>query len=112
MPQPRKYETRAEQQAAYRKRRTISEQELLAQKGLPPLPAIPTMPGITRWKAMIQHAHALLCAATDEMQNYHDDRSEQWQNSANAEDMHARVEYLQESVAQLECIEWCRCPST
>lgn len=61
---------------------------------------------------MIEQAHTLLSEAIDEMQNYHDDRSEQWQDSAKAEDLLARVEYLQESVAQLECIEWTRCPST
>jgi hypothetical protein len=112
MPQPRKYETRAEQQAAYRKRRSLSDQELLAQKGLPPLPAIPTIPGIVRWKAMIEQAHMLVSKATDEMQNYHDDRSEPWQDSANAEDLLARVEHLQETMLQLQGIEWSRCSLT
>ena len=105
MPQPRKYGTRAEQQAAYRKRRTLSDRELLAQKGLPPLPAIPTMPGNPRWRAMIEQAHTLLSEAIDEMQNYHDDRSEQWQDSTKAEELLARVDQLQETVAQLQGVE-------
>jgi hypothetical protein len=117
MPQPRKYETRAQQQAAYRKRRSLSDQELLAQKGLPPLPGtrlrvIPTMPGIVRWKAMIEQAYTLLSGAVVEMQNYHDDRSEQWQESINAEDLLGRVEHLQETMVQLQGIEWSRCPLT
>ena len=105
MPQPRKYQTRAEQQAAYRKRRTTSERELLAHKGLPPLPAIPTIPGDARWRAMIEQAHVLLSEAADEMQCYHDDRSEAWQEGAKAEELLARLEQLQETAAQLHNIE-------
>lgn len=105
MPQPRKYETRAEQQAAYRKRRAISAEALLAQKGLPPLPAIPTMPGNARWRAMIEQAHTLIWGAAEEMQTYHDDRSESWQDSAKAEALLDKLEHLQESMAQLQEIE-------
>jgi hypothetical protein len=105
MPQPRKYGTRAEQQAAYRKRMALSQRELLAKKGLPALPTIPTLPGNTRWSAMIQQAHVLLSEAVDEMQNYHDDRSEQWQDSAKAEDLLAKLERLQETMAQLQEVE-------
>ena len=105
MPQPRKYATRAEQQAAYRKRRIISDRELLAQKGLPPLPAIPTIPGNARWSAMIKQAHTLLSEAVVEMQNYHDDRSEQWQDSTKAEELLAKLEHLQETMAQLQEVE-------
>jgi len=105
MPQPRKYHTRAEQQAAYRKRMALSQRELLAKKGLPPLPAIPTLPGNTRWSAMIQQAQTLLCAVVDEMHNYHDDRSEAWQDSAKAEDLLAKLERLQETITQLQEVE-------
>jgi hypothetical protein len=101
MPRPRQYETRAEQQAAYRKRRSCSEQELLAHKGLPPLPAIPTMPGNARWSATIKQVHLLLCQAADEMQTYYDARSELWQESSKAEELIARLECLQESLVQL-----------
>ena len=105
MPQPRKYQTRAEQQAAYRKRRATSDRELLAQKGLPPLPAIPTMPGNARWRAMIDQAHTLLAEAVVEMQIYHDDRSEQWQDSDKAENLLAKAEQLQEAITQLQGVE-------
>ena len=83
----------------------LSQRELLAKKGLPARPVIPTMPGNTRWSAMIQQAHMLLCAVVDEMQNYHDDRSEQWQDSAKAEDLLARLESLQETMARLQEVE-------
>jgi hypothetical protein len=105
MPQPRRYETRAEQQAAYRQRKAASDRALLAQKGLPPLPAVPSIPGHVRWKAMIDQAHMLLSVAAIEMQSYHDERTEQWQDSVRAEELLAKVEHLQETMAQLQGIE-------
>jgi hypothetical protein len=105
MPQPRKYVNRAAQQAAYRGRQTSLQQELLASKGLPLLPPIPNMPGHARWKAMILHAHALLSDAADEMQEYHDDRSEEWQDSEKAVAMLERVELLQEAAQQIQQID-------
>jgi hypothetical protein len=105
MPQPRQYASRAEQQAAYRKRREISDRARLAQKGLPALPSIPSMPGNARWSAMIAQAHLLLSEAVAEMQSYHDDRSEQWQESTKAEDLLAKLEQLQETMEQLQGIE-------
>ena len=105
MPQPRKYANRADQQAAYRQRRIVSDRELLAKKGLPPLPAIPTMPGNARWNAMIAQAHLLLSEAVVEMQDYHDDRSPDWQESTKAQELLARLERLQETADQLQGIE-------
>jgi hypothetical protein len=105
MPQPKKYENRADQQAAYRQRRIVSDRELLAKKGLPPLPAIPTMPGHARWNAMIAQAHLLLSEAAVEIQDYHDDRSPEWQDSSKAEELLAKLERLQETVDQLQGIE-------
>jgi hypothetical protein len=105
MPQPKQYANRAAQQAAYRQRRASSERELLSRKGLPPLPAIPTLPGHARWRAMLSQAQTLLCAAAEEMQTYHDERSEAWQQSANAEELLAKLERLQETISQLEDCE-------
>ena len=105
MPQPRKYATRAEQQAAYRKRKAVSDRERLAQKGLPPLPAIPTMPGSPRWRAMIEQASLLLSATVAEMQGYHDARSEHWQDSTKAEELLAKLEHVQAAIDELDAIE-------
>ena len=102
MPQPRKYATRADQQSAYRQRRVASDRELLSKKGLPALPAIPTMPGNARWSAMIAQAHLLLSEAVVEMQSYHDDRSQEWQDSTKAEELLAKLEHLQETMDQLQ----------
>ena len=105
MPQPRQYASRAEQQAAYRKRREISDRARLAQKGLPALPSIPSMPGNARWSAMIAQAQTLLSEAVSEMQSYHDDRSEPWQESVKAEELLAKLEQLQETIDQLQGID-------
>ena len=105
MPRPRQYDTRAAQQAAYRTRQVQSQQALLAQKGLPPLPAIPTMPGQVRWKAMIAQAQLLLSAAAVEMQTYHDARSESWQEGDKAEALLSKLEHLQETVAELQDLD-------
>jgi hypothetical protein len=94
MPQPRKYATRAAQQSAYRKRQVQEREVLLASKGLPLLPAIPTIAGRVRWKAMVKQAHALLNDAVEEMQCYHDDRSEEWQESEKAEALLERIEEI------------------
>src|SRR5580658_10550207 len=101
MPQSRKYASRAAQQAAYRKRQAREREALLASKGLPLLPAISTIPGHARWNAMLVYAQTLLTDAADEMQEYHDDRSEQWQDSAKAEAMLERVELLHEAAEQI-----------
>lgn len=102
MPQPKKYANRAQQQAAYRQRRACAERELLAQKGLPARPAIPTLPGHARWNAMLCQARSLLGTAVGEMQCYYDERSQAWQESAAAEELLARRECLEEIIAQLE----------
>ncbi len=102
MPQPRKYANRAAQQSAYRKRQAGEQRRLLASKGLPLLPAISAIPGHARWNAMLVHAQTLLIDAADEMQEYHDDRSEEWQDSEKAEAMLERVELLQEAAEQIQ----------
>ena len=77
MPQPRKYASRAQQQAAYRQRRAAAQGAAMQAKGLPALPAIPAMPGTARWRAAVRMAHGLLDTVCDEMRGYADDRSEE-----------------------------------
>jgi hypothetical protein len=97
MPTPRKHSSAAEKQRAYRQRQEHAHRELLAAKGLPPLPVIPTMPGERRWAAMLEQTKATLRTMLDEMQAYQDERSEEWQESD-------RGEALRERIAALEAI--------
>jgi len=92
----------AARQQRFRRRQADARRAEQQAKGLPPLPAIPTMPGNARWSAMIEQARTLLSEAVVEMQNYHDDRSEQWQDSDKAEDLLAKLEHLQETMAHLQ----------
>lgn len=91
MPQPRCYENRALRQLAYRRRTAAARQAHLAAASLPPLPAIPTMPGHRRWEALVKLAQWALETARDEMQDYHDDRSEAWQESDAADTFNERI---------------------
>ena len=105
MPQPRKkYANRARRSSPPTRKRQAGEQRRLhlASKGLPLLPAISAIPGHARWNAMLVHAQTLLIDAADEMQEYHDDRSEEWQDSEKAEAMLERVELLQEAAEQIQ----------
>ena len=105
MPLARQYVNRAAQQAAYRARQALAQSALLRQKGLPPLPAIPSIAGHARWRAMIVCAQRLLSDAAEEMQSYHDARSEVWQESVRAEELLGKMEQLAETLAQLEVID-------
>jgi hypothetical protein len=102
MPQPRLYQTRAEQQAAYRRRLKSVQADLTGQKGLPPLPAIPSMPGKARWRAAMEHAYALLEQTVKEMQHYYDNRSEQWRESPKADDLQEQIDNIQDFAGQLQ----------
>jgi hypothetical protein len=102
MPAPRKYESPAQRQAAYRARLVAARDELLVSKGLPPLPRVPTMPGDRRWEAMIRMAFSLLQSAHTEMQEYFDERSESWCDSEKGEDFTERMDYLAELLDSFE----------
>lgn len=104
MPQPRLYRSRAEQQAAYRQRTKRAQEDLLRKRGLPVLPAIPTMPGNARWRAALEQARTLLEQTAQEMQDYHDDRSEQWQESDQASNLMERVEAVEQVADQIQDI--------
>ena len=54
---------------------------------------------------MIAQASILLDMASAEMQSYHDDRSEAWQESSQAEELLEKLELLQETVSQLQALE-------
>ena len=68
------------------------------------MPAIPSMPGNARWRAALNQAHCLLVQTASEMQDYHDDRSEQWQEGPNADDLTERIEAIEDTAAQLQAL--------
>ncbi len=76
----------------------------LQTKGLPALPAIATLPGSARWAAAISQANCLLTAVVDEMQDYFDARSEEWQEGERGETHQQRIEAVQEIVEALETV--------
>ena len=94
MAQLKRYATPAERQAAYAARKAAARQAQLQAKGLPPLPAISSLPGEARWKALIQNAVWALQTATGEMQSYHDQRTEKWREGEKAEEFLTRLDEL------------------
>jgi len=104
MPTPRKYQTDAERQAAYRQRQAQARRAEQQEKGLPPLPSVPTMPGEKRWQAMTDQARALLGAQRDEMQSYYDEHSEAWQESDKGASLRERIDAIGEMLDQLDAL--------
>ena len=104
MPQPRRYADHAARQRAYRARQ---EQARLADqqaKGLPPAPALSTLPSRARWQALITRAQLALETVRDEMQAYADERSDAWQQSERAEALADQIEALSTVLDDLETL--------
>jgi hypothetical protein len=96
MPQPRLHADAAAKQRAYRERQEQARRAELEVKGLPPIPPIPSMPGNARWRVLLAQSTLSLEAVREEMQAYHDTRSEQWQQGDRAEAMQKRIDGLQQ----------------
>jgi hypothetical protein len=101
MPTPRKYESTADKQKAYRERVKDARLEELHQKGMPGVPAIPAMPGTVRWRALQSQALAALSCVCDEMDEYFDDRSVVWQEGARGEEFSARLDSIRDVLESL-----------
>ena len=102
MAQPRLHESPARRQAAYRQRVALARQQQLSAQSLPPLPALPTVPGQVRWLALLVQAQWCLDQVSDEMQQYYEARSQVWQESNKGTDFEERLEALQGVAALLE----------
>lgn len=95
------YASQAEKSKAAREReaaRRAAEQE---EKGLPPAPAIATMPSRARWDGLVQRALVMLETCRNEMEAYQEERSEAWQESERGEEFQERVDALQELCEQV-----------
>ena len=100
----RQAKSNAERQAAFRRRRTESHAALFAAKGLVPLPSVETIPGWPRWRQVLAQTEQALRVLHREMQMYHDDRSDEWQDSEKAEEFIERMEAVEELIEQVvEC---------
>lgn len=102
MPTPRQYPNPAARQAAYRQRLAESRRREQEARGLPPLPPLATLPGTRRWEALLRQAQLLLETTAEEMQEYYEERSESWQESARGEAFLARLQAIQEAQAAVE----------
>lgn len=74
-------------------------------KNLPPAAPIASMPSVARWNALIQMAQDLLTSAQQEMQTYHDQRSEVWQESEKGAAFQERMERLEDARICVEAID-------
>lgn len=104
MPQPRVHTSHAARQAAYRKRQEQARTKEQSNRGLPPLPAISTLPGHARWTGAISQAICLLTGVVSEMQDYFADRSEEWQESDRGDAHQHRTKSVREIVEALETV--------
>ena len=94
MPTPRKHDSNAHRQAAYRKRQEAARKAQQQQQGLPPLPSIPTIPGTRRWTHLLAEARLLVETVRRERESYDDARSEAWHDSDRGADFHQDTEEL------------------
>lgn len=106
MPAHRKYDSPAQRQAAYRARQAAAHDELMASKGLPALPSIPTVPGQRRWQALVQAAQKMLETAHQEMQDYYDERSESWQDCEKGEAFLERLDTVSDVIDSLDELDY------
>ena len=102
MPTPRQYSSPAKRQAAYRQRQADARVQEQAQRALPLLPRVATIPGQRRWEALMQQALGLLESVQEEMQEYYDQRSEAGQESERGESFLERLEEIQGTLRAVE----------
>ena len=104
MSQARKYDSPSARQSAYRVRREEARLAQLEERGLPPLPVLPTLPGSARWTAVLHQAVGSLRLVCSEMTDYFEARSEVWQLSERGEAHQERLGALEEILESLS--EW------
>jgi hypothetical protein len=63
------------------------------------------MPGTARWNTAIKQARGLVEMVLEEMQAYHDDRSEVWQETTQASALIERMDALQELIDAMDAAQ-------
>jgi hypothetical protein len=102
VPQHKLYASHAQRQAAYHRRREEARRQQLQEKGLPPLPALPSIPGTARWRLAIANAAALLAPVEGEMEAYRDDRTDAWLDSERAQNFEERLDAVRDTRAVVD----------
>jgi hypothetical protein len=105
MPTPRKYANHAQRQRAYVQRQKAAQLAAIAAKNMPAGAPIPTMPSIARWRALARQAESILTTLQTEMEDYRDERSEVWQESAKADDFQQVIDRVAEAIESAEAID-------
>jgi hypothetical protein len=105
MPTPRKHANHAQRQRAYALRQKAAQLAALAAKNTPAGAAIPTMPSTARWRALAKQAQAILKALQTEMEEYRDDRSEEWHESEKADVFQEAIDRVAEALESALNIE-------
>jgi hypothetical protein len=100
MTEKQRLQTAARQQR-FRERQAQARLVEQASKGLPALPAIPTMPGHSRWRAVFLSAQAAITLASQQMSDYYEARSEAWQEGEQGEQFAERQEVVEAVLSQL-----------
>lgn len=94
----------AARQQRFRERQAQARYVEQQAKGLPPMPAIPTMPGEKRWRRMAEQARVLLQTMQDEMQGYYEARSQEWQEGEKGQAMQERLDTLDQLLDPLDAL--------
>ena len=97
-----KHTSNAERQAAYRRRQAENRANKAEESALVPLPAISSVPGTARWRQALAYASFHAATVRDEMQAYHDERTERWQESDRADEFRERLERIEELCDSLD----------
>lgn len=97
MPALKKYANSAQRQVAYRSR--------CKEQGAQPQAVPSTGAAYRRWEKMRKQALSLLNQVVAEMELYHDQRSETWQESERAEEFNELMESISETATALSDID-------
>ena len=95
MPTPKRHASAGERQAAYR---------LRCKARVGAAPVAPSTPGRQRWEMMRRQALSLVETVAQEMETYHDQRPDQWQDSERGEAFAETLESLADIAAALRDI--------
>jgi hypothetical protein len=92
----------AVRQERFRQRQQAARLQEQKAKGLPPMPAITTLPGHARWRAALVSARLLVAQVNDEMAAYYEERSESWQEGEAGVEFVERQEAVEAVMSALE----------